>query len=137
MLDLTAELYVILLIPQGAKTATTTGTGVLVNNLNTGDLDMAQLMITAITGTGTVTVQLQGAPDNSTWTNLAPTSAMPNTAFPAVAANMTTPITLPVDPRGLAPYIRAVATMSGITAYTIECLLFARKLQIGFGTTSG
>jgi hypothetical protein len=137
MLDLTAELDVILLIPLGAKTATATGTGVLVNNLNTGDLDMAQLMINAITGTGTVTVQLQGAADNSTWTNLAPTPMMPNTAFPAVSANMTTPITLPVDPRALPPYVRAVATMAGITAYTIECLLFARKLQIGFGTTSG
>lgn len=138
MLDLNSEIQVLQLLAQQAITGTVTGTGVSVNQLDSGDLDFAQLMITGITGTGTVTVQLQGSTTlNGTYTNLATTPLMPATAFTAVTANMTTPVRLPVDPRGLQPYLRAVATVVGISAATIECLFLGRNLQNGFPSTSG
>lgn len=137
MLDLTQELDIIQLIPLAAETATVTGTGVDVSNLDTGDLDLASLNVIAVTGAGSVTVQLQSSPDNLAWTNIAPTALMPNTAFPAVTAALTAPATLPIDPRAIGQYVRAVATCAGITAYTIEVMLFARKLQIGFNGNSG
>ena len=117
MLDLTQELSVLQLLPMAAETATTTGTGVSVDTLNTGDLDACSLMINAIAGWGTVTVQLQqSATLNGTYVNIPPTPMMPNTAFPAVAANQTVPVVIPIDPRGIGAYVRAVATMAGITA---------------------
>jgi len=138
MLDLNAEILALQLLPQQAITATTTGTGVSVNSLDTGDLDFAELMITGITGAGSITVQLQGSTTlNGTYANLATSAAMPATAFAAVTANMTTPVRLPVDPRALPPYVRAVATVVGITGATIECQLFGRSLQTGFPSTSG
>jgi len=138
MLDLTQELSVLQLIPLATETATVTGTGVLVNNLDTGDLDMASLNVIAVTGSGTITVQLQSSASLSTgYTNLATTALMPNTAFPVVTAALTAPATLAIDPRAIGPYIRAVATVVGISAFTIEVMLFGRALQIGFNTNSG
>ena len=138
MLDLNAEILALQLLPQQAITATVTGTGVSVDTLTSGDLDFAELMITGITGAGSVTVQLQGSATlNGAYTNLAPSGAMPSTVFPAVTANMAAPIRLPVDPRALPPFIRAVATVVGITAATIECQLWYRSLQSGFPSTSG
>jgi|HubBroStandDraft_4_1064222.scaffolds.fasta_scaffold439908_1 hypothetical protein len=138
MLDLTSELAVLQVVPLAAKTATFNSTGVAVNTLDTGDLDLASLNIIAITGTGTITVQLQGAPDDSTWTNLAVTPLMPATAFPVVSAALTAPSTLAIDPRALSAYIRAAVTVTGsISAFTIEVQLFGRLLQIGFPTGSG
>jgi hypothetical protein len=138
MLDLNAEITALQLLPQQAITGTVTGTGVAVSTLNTGDLDFAELMITGITGAGSIVVQLQGSSTlNGTYTNLATSAAMPSTAFAPVTANMTTPVRLPVDPRALPPFVRAVATVTGITAATIECQLFGRSLQTGFPSTSG
>lgn len=139
MLDLTTELSVLQLIPLQAATGTVTGTGLLVNNLDTGDLDMASLNVIGFTGSGSITVQLQSSQSLSTgYTNIAPTPMMPNTAFPAVTANLTTPSTMPIDPRAIGPYVRAVATFTaGVSAATIEVLLFARALQQGFNSNSG
>lgn len=139
MLDLTAELAVLQVIPLAAQTATFNSTGVAVNTLDTGDLDMASLNVIAITGTGTITVQLQGSTvSGSGYANLAPTPMMPNTAFPVVSAALTAPETMPIDPRSLLPFIRAAVTVTGsISAFTIELQLFGRLLQIGFNTNSG
>lgn len=139
MLDLTQELSILQLIPLAAATGTVTGTGVATNILDTGDLDLASLNVIAITGAGTITVQLQGSTvSGSGYANLAPTPMMPNTAFPAVSAALAAPATLPVDPRALLPFTRAVATVTGsISAFTIEVMLFGRPLQIGFNTNSG
>lgn len=139
MLDLTQELSILQLVPLAVQTATFNGVGISVDTLNTGDLDLASLNVIAITGAGTITVQLQGAATlNGAYTNLAPTPLMPNTAFPAVAAALAAPATLPIDPRGLAPFVRAQVTVTGtINPFTIEVQLFARPLQIGFNTNSG
>lgn len=138
MFDLNAEITALQLLPQQAITGTTTGTGVAVSSLNTGDLDFAELMITGITGVGTITVKLQGAATlNGVYSDLGISAAMPATAFAPVSANMSAPVRLPVDPRALPPFVRAVATVVGISAATIECQLFGRALQIGFPSTSG
>lgn len=139
MLDLTQELSVIQVIPLAAQTATFNSTGLAVNTLDTGDLDMASLNVIAITGTGTITVQLQGSTlVGSGYANLVPTPMMPNTVFPVVSAALTAPATLPIDPRALLPFIRAAVTVTGsISAFTIECQLFGRLLQIGFNSNSG
>lgn len=141
MLDLNVELQVLQVIPLtvGAS-ATITGSSIAVDTLNTGDLDMASLNIPAVTGSGSITVALQGsATGSSGWTALATTALMPATSFTAVTAAMAagTPVTIPIDPRGLTPYIRAVATLAGFSAFTIELQLFARNAQQNFGTTSG
>lgn len=139
MLDLTQELAILQVIPLAAQTATFNSTGVAVNTLDTGDLDLASLNVIGITGTGTITVQLQGsASSGSGYTNLAPTPMMPATVFPVVSAALAAPSTLPIDPRALSPYLRAAVTVTGsISAFTIELQLFGRLLQIGFNTNSG
>lgn len=138
MLDIYNELLLLELIPQQAGTATITGTGVSVDTLNTGDLDAAKLMITGISGSGSITVKLQHSNvSGSGYVDVPTTGDMPATAFTPVTANMTTPVLLAVDPRGLLPFVRAVATVTGITNFTIEVELLGRKLQAGFPTTSG
>ena len=139
MLDLNSELNIVQLIPLQAGSGTITGTGVLVNGLNTGDLDMASLNLIGGSSFGSVTVQLQSSQSLSTgYTNIAPTALMPNTAFPAVTAALTAPATLPIDPRAIGPYIRAVATAAGgVTGFDMEVVLYSRLAQQGFGTTSG
>lgn len=142
MLDLNSELNIVELIPLQAATATVTGASKAVNTLNTGDLDMASLNIIALAGndgTHGVTVALQQSADGSTnWLPIPTDPIMPATSFAKVVVNMTVPVTIPIDPRGIGPFIRAVATFdSGVTAATIELQLFSRKLQQGFGTTSG
>lgn len=141
MLDLNAELLVLQVIPLtvGAS-ATITGAAIAVDTLNTGDLDMASLNIPAVTGSGSITVALQGSQTGTGgWTPLAVNALMTATSFVAVTAAMAagTPVTIPIDPRGLTPFIRAVATLVGFSAYTIELQLFARNAQIGFNTNSG
>lgn len=138
MLDLKAEILTRKLIPQQAGTVTITGASLAVNDLDGGDLDFAQLMITGIVGVGTVTVKLQGsATGTGGWADLPTTPAMPSTSFAAVAADLPDPVRLPVDPRGLQPFIRAVATVAGITNFVIECFLACRSVQSGFPSTSG
>lgn len=138
MLDLNAEVLLRKLLLQQAGTATITGASLAVSDLDTGDLDFAQLMITGIVGAGTITVQLQGsATGTGGWTNLATTPAMPATAFAPVTADLAAPVRLAVDPRGLQPFMRAVATVAGITNFVIECVLGCRSLQQGFPSTSG
>lgn len=138
MLDLTAELAILQLIPLQVGTETITGDAILVSGLNTGDLDMASLNVIGGSDYGTITVQLQESLDGETdWGNIPTTPQMPNTAFPVVSAALTSPALLPIDPRAIGPYIRAVATVSGATGFSIEVVLFARNLQVGFPTTSG
>lgn len=138
MLDLTTEIQVQQLIPLTAETGSVNGTGVSVDGFNTGDIDLATLALIVTTGSGTIVVQLQGsATVSGTYVNLTPTPAMPNTAFPAQAASTTVPINLPIDPRGLPPFVRAAVTATGITAFTLEVQLWSRPLQIGFNTNSG
>ena len=138
MLDLTAELNVIQLIPLQNGTGTITGTAKLVSGLNTGDLLLASLNVIQGSSYGTITVQLQQSLDGSTgWGNIPTTAQMPATAFPVVSAALTAPSVLPIDPRAIGPYIRAVATVVGATGFQIEVQLFARNLQVGFPSTSG
>ena len=138
MLDLFEELTILKLLPLQVGTGTITGAAKLVSQLDTGDLDAASLNVVGIAGTGTVTVQLQESLNGTSgWVNIPTTALMPNTAFPAVAANLTGPSLIPIDPRAIGPYIRAVSTVSGITGFTLECVLYCRLLQIGFTTTSG
>jgi hypothetical protein len=139
MLDLTAELAILQLIPLQAGTGTITGPAVAVNTLNTGDLDLASLNVIGGSSYGTITVQLQqSANGTSGWANIPTTAQMPNTAFPVVSAALTSPSVIPIDPRAIGPYIRAVATVAGgVTGFQIEVQLFARNLQIGFPSTSG
>lgn len=139
MFDITQEITVLQIVPLAAQTATFNSTGVLTQQLNTGDLDLGSLNVIAITGAGTITVQLQGAVSlNGTYANLVPTPAMPNTAFPVVSAALTAPETMPIDPRGLSQYTRAAVTVTGsISAFTIEVMILGRPLQIGFNSNSG
>ena len=141
MLDFNSEITVLQVIPLTVgATATITGAAVTVNTLNTGDLDMASLNIPAVTGSGSITVALQQSANGTTgWAAIPVTALMPATSFTAVTAAMAAgvPVTIPIDPRAIGPFIRAVATLAGFTAYTIELQLFARNAQIGFGTTSG
>lgn len=139
MLDLTTEIQIQQLVPLAAETGAFNGTGIAVATLNTGDLDIATLTMVLTTGTGTVVVQLQGSQTLSgAYTNLAATPMMPSTAFLAQAATTTTPAVLPIDPRGLPPFIRAAVTVTGsVSAYTLEVLLLSRPLQVGFNSNSG
>lgn len=139
MLDLTTEIQIQQLVPLAAETGAFNGTGIPVATINTGDLDIATLTMVLTTGTGTVVVQLQGSQTLSgTYANLAPTPLMPNTAFPAQAATTTTPVVLPIDPRGLPPFIRAAVTVTGsVSAFTTEILFLSRPLQVGFNANSG
>ncbi len=138
MLDLTQELTVFQLIPLQNGTATITGDAVDVETLNTGDLDEASLNVIQGSSYGTIDVQLQQSADGSTgWGNIPTTPQMPATAFPQVTAALTAPRTIPIDPRGIGPFIRAVATVVGATGFQIEVVLYGRKLQIGFPSTSG
>lgn len=138
MLDLTQELEILQLIPLQTGTETITGSSIAVNTLNTGDLDLASLNVIGGSDYGTITVQLQESETgDSNWTNIPTTALMPNTAFPVVSAALTSPSVMPIDPRAIGPYIRAVATVSGATGFTIEVMLFGRALQIDFPSTSG
>lgn len=138
MMDLTTEMQVQQLSALAAQTGSFNGTGVSVATFNTGDIDLATLSLIVTTGSGTITGQLQGSATlNGAYTNLAVTPAMPNTAFPAQAASTTAPINLPIDPRGLPPFVRLAVTAVGITAFTLESQLFSRPLQVGFNSNSG
>lgn len=139
MLDLTTEIQVQQLVPLAAETAAFNGTGIPVATINTGDLDIATLSMILTTGVGTVVAQLQGSQTlGGAYTNLVPTPAMPNTAFPAQAATTTAPAILPVDPRGLPPFIRLAVTVTGsVSAFTLESLFISRPLQVGFNSNSG
>ena len=138
MLDLSAELNIIQLIPLQNGTGTITGDSKYVGTLDTGDLDLASLNVIGGSDYGTITVQLQQSLDGSTdWGNIPTTAQMPATAFPVVSAALTSPKLLPIDPRAIGPYIRAVATVSGATGFQIEVQLFSRLLQQGFPSGSG
>lgn len=138
MMDLTTEMQVQQLSPLTAQTGSFNGTGVSVDTFNTGDIDLCTLALIVTTGSGTIVAQLQGSATlNGTYVNLTPTPAMPNTAFPAQAASTTAPVNLPIDPRGLPPFVRVAVTATGITAFTSEVQLFSRPLQVGFNSNSG
>lgn len=139
MLDLTTEIQVQQLVPLAAETGAFNGTGIPVATINTGDLDIATASLVLTTGVGTVVIQLQGSQTlGGAYTNLAVTPAMPNTAFPAIAATTTAPVILPIDPRGLPPFIRASVTVTGsVSAFTMESLFVSRPLQVGFNSNSG
>ena len=139
MLDISVSIVRLQLITLQVATATVTGASVIVSNTNTGDVLACTLNATNVTGTTpSVVVQLQDSADNASWANIAVNAVMPATAFAAVTASLAAPVVIPIDPRGIRKYVRAVATITGTTpSMNINVDLERRPLQIGFNSVSG
>lgn len=139
MLDLTKEIIRSQLIPLQVATATVTGTGVNVSNTNTGDVLVMTANATNVTGTTpSCTVKLQDSADNSSWADVVANAIMPATAFAAITTTLANPLVLPIDPRGVRKFVRAVATITGTTpSMNLNVDLERRPLQVGFPSTSG